>query len=312
LWGAAAFEGSARWWCRNHRAHHRYVDSDKDPYSVHKGFWYAHLGWMVFKQDSRRAGRVDISDLNSNPILQFQHRFYLPIALFFAFGLPCVIAHFAWDDIWGALVFAGFGRMFFVHQATFLVNSLAHSFGSQTYSTEHTSYDSAVTAFLTLGEGYHNYHHEFPHDYRNGVRWYQFDPTKWTIRFLSWFGLVSHLVRFPKNEMLKAKHQVKQQKLDLLKKEIDWGTPIEQLPVMTMADVEFATTVKGRTLVIIENAVHDVDQFLDQHPGGRKLLQFWSGRDATQAFNGEVYKHSKAARNLVAHLRVARLEEHLE
>jgi len=199
-----------------------------------------------------------------------------------------------------------------VHQATFLVNSLAHTLGSQTYSTEHTSYDSAITAFLTLGEGYHNYHHEFPHDYRNGVQWYQYDPTKWTVRFLSWFGLVSRLVRFPRNEMLKAKLQVKQQKLDELKKEIDWGTPVEKLPVMTWEEIENATKNRGRTLIIIDNVVHDVDQFLHQHPGGSKILMFWSGRDASQAFNGLVYKHSKAARNLIAHLRIARLEENLE
>jgi len=312
FWGAASFEGSARWWCRNHRAHHRYVDSEKDPYSVHKGFWYAHLGWMVFKQDSRRAGRVDISDLNNNPILQFQHKYYLPIAILFAFVLPCSIAHFGWDDLWGGLIFAGFGRMFFVHQATFLVNSLAHSFGSQTYSTEHTSYDSAVTAILTLGEGYHNYHHEFPHDYRNGVSWYHYDPTKWFIRTLSWFGLTSRLVRFPKNEMLKAKLQVKQQKLDELKKRIDWGTPLDQLPTMTWKEVEYETKNRGRVLIVLDNVVHDAEQFLHQHPGGSKILTFWSGRDASQAFNGLVYKHSKAARNLIAHLRVAKLRETLE
>jgi len=279
---------------------------------VNKGFWYAHFGWMVFRQDSRRTGRVDIQDLNSNPILQFQHKYYLPIAIFFAFVLPCGIAHYFWDDFWGGFVYAGYGRMFFVHQATFLVNSLAHSYGSQTYSTEHTSFDSAITAVLTLGEGYHNYHHEFPHDYRNGVMWYHFDPTKWTLRLLSYFGLVDRLVRFPRNEMLKAKLQVKQQKLDELKKTIDWGSPIDQLPVMTWEQVEQQTAKRGRKLIVLEGFVLDIEQFLSQHPGGNSILNFWTGRDATQAFNGLVYKHSKAARNLVGHLRVAKLQERVE
>jgi len=264
---------------------------------------------MIFKQEKGRAGRVDISDLNNNKILQFQHKYYLPIAIVFAFVIPCAVAYYGWGDFWGGLVYAGFARMFFIHQATFLVNSLAHSFGAQPYSTEHTSYDSFITALLTLGEGYHNYHHEFPHDYRNGVRWYQYDPTKWTVRFLSWFGLVSRLVRFPINEMRKANIQVWQQKLDELKKQVDWGTPVDDLPVMTWTEIENLTKHQGRTLIIIENTVHDAGEFLNQHPGGNNILKFWNGRDATQAFNGLVYKHSKAARNLLAHLRIARLKE---
>lgn len=149
-WGAAAFEGSARWWCRNHRAHHRYVDTEQDPYSVHKGFWYAHIGWMVLKQDSRRAGRVDISDLNAHRGVMFQHRNYLSVALFFGFIFPLAVGTLGWGDFWGSLVYACFGRMFFVHQATFCVNSLAHTFGQQTYSKEHTSYDHVITALVTF------------------------------------------------------------------------------------------------------------------------------------------------------------------
>lgn len=310
-WGAAAFEGSARWWSRNHRAHHRYVDTDKDPYSVHKGFWYAHIGWMVLKQDSRRSGRVDISDLNANSRVMFQHRNYLPIALFFGFVFPLAVATFGWGDFWGALVYACFGRMFFVHQATFCVNSLAHTFGVQTYSKEHTSYDHVITALVTFGEGYHNYHHEFPHDYRNGIRWFHYDPTKWIVRGLSYLGLCSGLIRFPSNEIRKAEVQVKQQELDELKTRIDWGQEVSRLAYMDWPMIA-SRVASGEKLVIIEGVVHKIDDFVDMHPGGRQILQFWNGRDATLAFNGEVYKHSKGARNLLAHYRIARLSEKLE
>lgn len=310
-WGAAAFEGSARWWCRNHRAHHRYVDTDQDPYAVHKGFWYAHLGWMVLKQDSRRAGRVDISDLNAHEGIMFQHRNYLAIALFFGFVFPLTVATIGWGDFWGALVFACFGRMFFVHQATFCINSMAHTFGAQTFSKEHSSYDSILTALITFGEGYHNYHHEFPHDYRNGVRWYHYDPTKWVIRFLSWFYLCSRLIRFPANEIEKARIQVRQQELDESKARIDWGVPIESLRYMTWEVIE-ARVAEGEKLIVVEGIVHKLDSFVSEHPGGRKILEFWNGRDATNAFNGDVYKHSKGARNLLAHFRIAKLQEKLE
>eukprot|EP00177_Eucheuma_denticulatum_P002010 GFKZ01003589.1.p1 GENE.GFKZ01003589.1~~GFKZ01003589.1.p1 ORF type:complete len:427 (-),score=40.58 GFKZ01003589.1:530-1810(-) len=310
-WGAAAFEGSARWWSRNHRAHHRYVDTEKDPYAVHKGFWYAHLGWMILKQDSRRAGRVDISDLNANKWIMFQHRNYLPIALSFGFVFPLLVASLGWGDFWGAFVYACCARMFFVHQATFCVNSLAHTFGVQTYSTEHTSYDHVITALVTFGEGYHNYHHEFPHDYRNGIRWYHYDPTKWMVRFLSYFGLCTRLIRFPNNEIRKAEIQVKQKALDRAKKTIDWGQDIETLSTMTW-DTLTKRVGEGETLIVIEGIVHKIDDFVPMHPGGAKILEFWNGRDATNAFNGEVYKHSKGARNLLAHFRVAKLVERLE
>lgn len=310
-WGAAAFEGSARWWCRNHRAHHRYVDTEKDPYSVHKGFWYAHIGWMILKQDSRRAGRVDISDLNAHRGIMFQHRHYLPIALFFGFVFPIALATYGWGDFWGALVYACFGRMFFVHQATFCVNSMAHTFGVQTYSTEHTSFDHVITALVTFGEGYHNYHHEFPHDYRNGIRWYHYDPTKWMVRFLSYFGLCSRLIRFPNNEIRKAEIQVKQAELDKMKKTIDWGQDIDSLSTMGW-DAINARVAEGEKLLVIDGIIHKIDDFVSMHPGGAKILEFWNGRDATNAFNGEVYKHSKGARNLLAHFRIAKLLEKLE
>lgn len=310
-WGAAAFEGSARWWSRNHRAHHRYVDTDKDPYAVHNGFWYAHIGWMVLKQDSRRAGRVDISDLNANSLVMFQHHFYLPIALFFGFMFPIIVATFGWGDFWGALVYACFARMFIVHQATFCVNSLAHTFGVQTYSKEHTSYDHVITALVTFGEGYHNYHHEFPHDYRNGIRWYHYDPTKWLVRTLSYVGLCSNLIRFPNNEIRKAEFQVRQQELDQVKQTINWGRDVNSLSRVDWPTISSRVTA-GEKLVVIEGVVHKIDEFIASHPGGQQILEFWNGRDATAAFNGEVYKHSKGARNLLAHFRVAKLLEKLE
>lgn len=310
-WGAAAFEGSARWWSRNHRAHHRYVDTMQDPYAVHKGFWYAHIGWMVLKQDSRRSGRVDISDLNAHRGVMFQHKNYLSVALFFGFVFPLAVGTLGWGDFWGSLVYACFARMFFVHQATFCVNSLAHTFGQQTYSKEHTSYDHVITALVTFGEGYHNYHHEFPHDYRNGIRWYHYDPTKWMVRMLAYFGLCSRLIRFPNNEIVKARIQVQQQELDKLKKQVDWGQSEATLLPMDWKTINMRVE-EGEKLVVIDNIVHKIDDFLSMHPGGQKILEFWNGRDATRAFNGEVYKHSKNARNLLAHFRIAKLEEHAE
>eukprot|EP00004_Rigifila_ramosa_P011517 TRINITY_DN246_c0_g2_i1.p1 TRINITY_DN246_c0_g2~~TRINITY_DN246_c0_g2_i1.p1 ORF type:complete len:500 (+),score=103.60 TRINITY_DN246_c0_g2_i1:68-1501(+) len=326
--GAAAFEGSARWWCRNHRAHHRYTDTDKDPYAVHKGFWYSHIGWMLIRQDTKKIGRADISDLNANPILRFQHRFYLEIALLFAYVLPLLIAGYGWGDWRGGFFFAGVGRMVAVHHSTFLINSAAHYFGARTFSTEHTARDNIWTAFLTMGEGYHNFHHEFPHDYRNGVRKWQWDPTKWLINFWAFLGLAWSLRAFPREEWRKARLQVKEEaigniapdslaaqraKIDKQKSRYNWGPAPEALPEWTQADVE-AKVKEGRRLIIFRGLVHDADMlnWMADHPGGSQIIEFWNGRDATTAMEGETYRHTKAARNVMAKLRVARYKEDCE
>ena len=168
-----------------------------------------------------------------------------------------------------------------------------------------------ITALITFGEGYHNYHHEFPHDYRNGIKWYHYDPTKWIIRLLSMFGLCSRLIRFPDNEIRKAELQVRQAELDEVKKTIDWGQEVSTLSTMDWATVNKRVS-EGEKLVVIDGLVHKIDDFISMHPGGEKILEFWNGRDATLAFSGEVYKHSKGARNLLAHFRVAKLVEKLE
>jgi stearoyl-CoA desaturase (delta-9 desaturase) len=78
-------------------------------------------------------------------------------------------------------------------QSTFCVNSLAHYLGETPFDDKHTPRDHVITALVTIGEGYHNFHHQFPMDFRNAIRWYQYDPTKWFISVMSFFGLASHL-----------------------------------------------------------------------------------------------------------------------
>lgn len=125
LAGAGSVQGSIRWWCRDHRAHHRFTDTSKDPYNAKEGFFHSHLGWMLVKQDPKKIGRADIGDLNKDPIVRFQHKFYIPVALTMAFILPSIIAGYFWGDYRGGFFFAGILRLVFVHHSTFFVNSLA-------------------------------------------------------------------------------------------------------------------------------------------------------------------------------------------
>ena len=139
---------------------------------------------------SAGGGQVTCRD----PYVMFQSRYYVPIAIITGFGLP-VLAGWAMGSAWGGFVFGGFLRIVVTHHCTFFINSLCHILGRQPYSDTHSARDSFLMALFTYGEGYHNFHHEFQSDYRNGVRWYQWDPTKWSIGAMAMFGFAKKLRR---------------------------------------------------------------------------------------------------------------------
>jgi stearoyl-CoA desaturase (delta-9 desaturase) len=193
FFGTLATQGSALRWSHDHRLHHAHIDKEDDPYSVTKGFWWAHILWM-FKNESPMDKKSITSDLRRNPLINFQHKYYVWLmvaANLFTTGLVWL----ATGDLFGAFILSWVLRQFFSHHTTWFINSLAHYWGHQNYSTEHTAVDNYILCFLTFGEGYHNYHHTFANDYRNGIRWYHFDPTKWLIWTLSKLGLARNLRR---------------------------------------------------------------------------------------------------------------------
>lgn len=190
IFGAAACQNSALKWTSDHRYHHLYVDGDRDPYNIKKGFFYAHIGWVMLKHPERNFSNVQ--DLMKDPLMRWQNRFYLPLAIGVGGVVPLL---FGWavGDWWGGFLLAGVARTVVVHHSTFLINSLCHFMGAQPYSLKDSARDSGLVALLTYGEGYHNFHHQFQYDYRNGIRWYHWDPTKWLIRVLATFGWATKL-----------------------------------------------------------------------------------------------------------------------
>lgn len=196
--GTYATQNSILHWASDHRQHHRHTDNNqKDPYSSKLGFWYSHIGWMVREYGiNPDTDYNNCQDLKKDPIVMWQHKHYLPLVLGINFGIPISLG-LIHGDMLGMLLLAGVARLFISHHFTFFINSLAHIWGNQPYSDKNTSRDNAFLAFLTMGEGYHNYHHSFQRDYRNGIRWWQFDPTKWLIRSLSWLRLTRNLYRAP-------------------------------------------------------------------------------------------------------------------
>jgi len=197
LFGAMTIQNSIYIWAAGHRPHHRFVDDeDLDPYSSRRGMWFSHIGWMLRSYASGVPDFKYVKDLERDPIVMFQHRHYVPLVLAMNIALPLLVGALS-GDVWGTLMLAGVLRLVVNHHVTFFINSLAHMWGTQPYTDENTARDNHMLAFITYGEGYHNFHHIFANDYRNGVRWWQWDPTKWLIAGLSGLGLVTNLKRVP-------------------------------------------------------------------------------------------------------------------
>ena len=204
VFGTMALQNSAFEWCAGHRTHHLHVDDvDRDPYSARRGFWFSHIGWMLRAYPSGRNDFANIPDLKKDRMLAFQHRYYVPLAIAANVGLP-VAAGLVFGDVWGMLILAGVLRLVWSHHVTFFINSLAHMWGSRPYTEDNSARDNPLIAVVTNGEGYHNFHHIFAHDYRNGVRWWQWDPTKWLIAGLERVGLARRLRRTPLFQIQRA------------------------------------------------------------------------------------------------------------
>lgn len=205
VFGACSFENSAFHWVSDHRIHHKHTDHDEDPYDISKGFFWAHIGWILFKLNAEQP-MDNIKDLRRDKLAVWQDKYYIPIAFGVGLLLPAVVGYLSlgWVGAAGGFLVVGALRVVIVQQCTFFINSLCHTIGEQPYSTRCSARDSWIMALLTYGEGYHNYHHEFQHDFRNGVKPWNFDPTKWSIMALEKIGLVSDLRRVPTEKIVAA------------------------------------------------------------------------------------------------------------
>lgn len=192
FFGAMTAQGSALRWAFDHRIHHAHVDTENDPYNINRGFLYAHCLWIIDKPRPIEAKTVP--DLLKNKLVTFQHHHIGKLIVLTNF-IAFYAVGWALNDFMGAFFIALWLRMFALHHFTWFINSLAHIWGEKPFSQEQTAVDNYFLAMLTFGEGYHNYHHTFANDYRNGIRWFQFDPTKWLIWSLHKLGLVHSLRR---------------------------------------------------------------------------------------------------------------------
>ena len=193
--GGWALENSALKWASAHIRHHARCDEEEDPYNAQRGFWYSHVGWIFFTDPYAYDERYT-SRLRQDPLVMWQHRYYVPLLLL-GLALPFVVGFLydGWMGGLGCFLLAGVGRTFLVLNSTFCINSICHLWGAQPHTATDSSRDSWVVSLFTFGEGYHNYHHAHQRDYRNGPRWYNFDPSKWLIFGLSKIGAARNLSR---------------------------------------------------------------------------------------------------------------------
>ena len=212
IFGSMALENTILKWCADHRVHHTKAETKEDPYSISEGFWHAHIGWIVKNAPEGDRRVRGVRDLKEKSAIKFQNKYYFSIGIIVGFLIPLAIG-FAYGRPIGAFLWAGFLRLTIVHHATFFINSMCHYIGRQTYDFKSTARDSWFVSWFTFGEGYHNYHHKFQWDYRNGVKWFAYDPSKWIIKGLSFFGITYDLKKV--NDQVIAQNRVNNIKTQL-------------------------------------------------------------------------------------------------
>jgi len=183
--GTTAAQKGPLWWAAHHRNHHRFSDTERDVHSPQKGFWWSHVGWILC--DRYGATETDrIKDFARYPELRFLNRHDVvgPVTL----GAACLLV-----AGWQGLVLGFFVSTVLLWHSTFFVNSLAHVMGRRRWATEDTSRNSVLIAVLTMGEGWHNNHHYAPTSARNGFFWWEWDPTFYVLKALSWVGVTRDL-----------------------------------------------------------------------------------------------------------------------
>ncbi|KAG7663146.1 OLE2 [[Candida] subhashii] len=361
IFGSSIGLGSIRWWASLHRAHHHFTDdTERDPYSIKRGVWFAHWGWLLrkpklmtfyqefieqeFPQDQQREPNIikneivleneesiefDGGDIDRNndyyhdnikDLLIWQEATYFIWFSVTTFVIPVIITMvICQDTIINGILYPGILRMFLAQLSILSTESICHlkniqvTIPTQPFSDKNSSQNcnNPLISFLTYGQAHQNYHHEFPHDYRSDNALYAYDPTKWFIWTLEKLGQVEELCRTPNNLVIQLRLQQQQLVINRMKSQLNWGTPISKLPKITPKDFKRilnSSMNEDRIYIVIQNIIHDVTPFMDQHPGGVPLLKASHGKDATKAFYGGVYGHSTAAVNLLATMRIGVLD----
>lgn len=156
-------------WCRDHRVHHKYTETDADPHNALRGFFFAHMGWLMMKKHPQvfiKGKNIDMSDLERDPVVKFQRDYYLCLCFACNVLFPVLIPTLCWGESPVTAFFVLFViRYVLTLHSTWLVNSAAHLWGARPYDTHINPSNNRFVSLVAIGEGWHNYHHTFPYDY---------------------------------------------------------------------------------------------------------------------------------------------------
>jgi len=191
-----AGENSIYVWSRDHRVHHKCSETVGDPHNANRGFFFAHMGWLMVRKHpavTRAGKKIDLSDLEADPVVMFQHRHYLKCFLMAAFVLPTVIPYMCWGESLTTAYFMAVVRYVGVLHFTWLVNSAAHFYGNKPYDKTMGPVENMLVSVFALGEGFHNYHHTFPYDYSTSEWGLTLNFTTGFINLMSMIGQAYNL-----------------------------------------------------------------------------------------------------------------------
>ncbi|GAB2901251.1 fatty acid desaturase [Microbulbifer echini] len=252
LFSAATLQNTTLNWCAAHRAHHRYTDNnDLDPHSSARGLWFSHLDWMMREYPSGMKSHDNVRDLQRDKIVMWQHRNYLPIAIAMNLAI-CLVFGWITGDIIAMFLLAVVLRMVINHHAAFALNSFGHRWGHRKYKSDISARDNPLINIFAFGEGYHNYHHAFPGDFRNGVGWLAYDPSKWLIKVLSWFGITRQLRTATDMQVQKTVQEVKFEHTEQQLKELEAGDQENWRSLLDRERADFCKTMEEWRVLLAE------------------------------------------------------------
>ncbi|XP_076251322.1 acyl-CoA Delta-9 desaturase-like isoform X2 [Rhynchophorus ferrugineus] len=165
----AALQNDIHEWVRDHRVHHKFTDTNADPHNASRGFFFSHVGWLLCKKhkDVMVKGKtVDMSDVLADPVVRFQMRHYIPLVIVWNILIPTWIPWYFFGEEFMYSFVICMARYTLSLNGTWLVNSAAHIWGMKPYDSTIKPTESLSVSIIAFGEGWHNYHHIFPWDYK--------------------------------------------------------------------------------------------------------------------------------------------------
>ncbi|XP_054153820.1 stearoyl-CoA desaturase-like [Oppia nitens] len=198
-------------WCRDHRVHHKYSETDADPHNSKRGFFFAHVGWLLTRKHPDviiKGKQIDLSDLINDPVVYYHKKYYIVFYLIFCFILPIIIPLYVWSETVFYSVFGTVLRYVTSLHCTWFVNSAAHMFGDKPYNPNIEPRENLLVSYGAFGEGFHNYHHSFPFDYSTSEMGWRLNFTTFFIDFMALIGQAYDMKRLSKDMVCQRKLKV--------------------------------------------------------------------------------------------------------